>query len=373
MSALVADGAKASRVVAIDWMRGFVMVLMAIDHVSLMFNPGRVAADSAWAYKAGSALPADQFLTRWITHLCAPTFLFLAGTAIALSTARRAERGMEPWAIDRDLLIRGAIIALLDITYMSTLAGMTLLQVLYAIGVSMMLMVPLRRLRPRTLLALSLLIIGGAEALTSQLWLPSQGVPPLPLALTPAPQFAPGFVVPYPAIPWLGIMMLGWAFGMHMNDGGDIKRTLVVAGLGGLALFLVVRGFNGYGNMHLLREDNSIVQWLHVSKYPPCLAFAALELGLMALIMRGLIDLHAWLGHRDKGPILVFGQTALFFYLAHFASVRAARFGSFPGKPSGTLVTVYGGALVLLVALYPLCLAYRKAKRRWPQSVLRFI
>src|SRR5260370_30567508 len=96
------------RLVAIDWLRGFVMMVMAVDHASVMFNAGRTALDSPYpieaffepAWAPGTALPAAQFFTRWITHLCAPTFLFLSGTSLALSTAGRAARGVSPLAID---------------------------------------------------------------------------------------------------------------------------------------------------------------------------------------------------------------------------------------------------------------------------------
>ena len=120
----------AERLSAVDWMRGFVMVLMTVDHSSVFYNKGRVSEDSAGMWHAGSALPLDQFLTRWITHLCAPTFLFLAGVSIALSTARRRARGESEAVSDRDLLIRGALIATLDLTYLSLLAGVHLMQVL---------------------------------------------------------------------------------------------------------------------------------------------------------------------------------------------------------------------------------------------------
>src|SRR5262245_55580587 len=104
----------AERVATIDWMRGVVMVLPVIDHASMAFDGSHIAEDSAmYPEAAASALPAAEFLTRWITHLCAPTFVFLAGTALALSVERRVLRGEDPWDIDRSILARGAIIALL--------------------------------------------------------------------------------------------------------------------------------------------------------------------------------------------------------------------------------------------------------------------
>ena len=146
-----------SRIATIDWMRGLVMVLMVIDHASMAFDGHHVSEDSAMFPDAATmALPAGEFFTRWITHLCAPTFVFLAGSALALSIERRVARGAPACEIDKGILTRGAIIALLDLTVVSLGSGRWTLQVLYAIGVSMICMAWLRRLSSRTLLALGL-------------------------------------------------------------------------------------------------------------------------------------------------------------------------------------------------------------------------
>src|SRR6266576_2404773 len=100
---------KSHRVAAIDWMRGFVMFLMVIDHASMAFDRNHLFQDSAlYADAATMALPAGEFFTRWMTHLCAPTFVFLAGTALALNVERRTAAGATAWAIDKNILLRGA-------------------------------------------------------------------------------------------------------------------------------------------------------------------------------------------------------------------------------------------------------------------------
>src|SRR5690349_13492332 len=130
---------KSKRIAAIDWMRGLVMVLMVIDHASMAYDGNHVAEDSAlYAGASTMALPAGEFFTRWITHLCAPTFVFLAGTALALSVERRVAKGAKAWDIDRSILIRGAIIVLFDLTVISLGIAKVSLSVLFAIGVSMM-------------------------------------------------------------------------------------------------------------------------------------------------------------------------------------------------------------------------------------------
>jgi len=93
------------RVVALDWMRGLVMVLMTVDHASEMFNSGRHVSDAYVLYKPGTPLPVVQFLVRWMTHLCAPTFVFLAGASLALSTMKRLKAGESEASIDRSIVI----------------------------------------------------------------------------------------------------------------------------------------------------------------------------------------------------------------------------------------------------------------------------
>ena len=132
------------------------MILMVIDHASMAFDGRHIAEDSALYPGAETmALPAAEFFTRWITHLCAPTFLFLAGTALALSVERRVANGAGAWSIDKDILIRGGFIALMDPTIISLGSGRLTFQVLLAIGLAMICMAPLRRLPTWALLSLA--------------------------------------------------------------------------------------------------------------------------------------------------------------------------------------------------------------------------
>ncbi|MCP5242964.1 MAG: DUF1624 domain-containing protein [Burkholderiales bacterium] len=361
-----------SRIAAIDWMRGIVMILMALDHASGFFNEGRLFTDSVLLYESGDSLATGQFLTRWITHICAPTFIFLTGTSIAVSHAQRLQQGMSQIEIDRELWIRGAFIALLDICVFSLASGKPVLQVLYAIGVSMMLMVWISRMRVWIVLFLALGTLTGSEWLLTALWKPGGDVP-LWLALTFAPVFTDAYSVLYPAMPWLAMMMLGWVFGKWLlstpNGQLSARRMLLTCGCTALALFVVIRVFDGYGNMYMQLEGDAIVQWLHVSKYPPSLAYTLSELGLMAVILAVLMWLESMIEVRRNGPVLVFGQTALFFYLAHFAILAMLRLVF----ERGGLETTYLMTILALLLLYPVCMAYRRIKWQNPQSVLRFI
>lgn len=360
------------RIAAIDWMRGIVMILMALDHASGFFNQGRIFADSILLYESGSLLASDQFLTRWITHICAPTFIFLTGVSIAVSNAQRLQQGMPQAVIDRELWLRGIFIAMLDIVLLSLASGKLVLQVLYAIGVSMIMMVWVRRLRKSVVLVVVIAIITGSELLLKWVWVPGDDVP-LWLALTFVPVFSAAFSVFYPVMPWLAIMMLGWVFGEWMQSKRPgprcIRRLLFASGGCAVLLFILIRSMADYGNMFMLLEGYSIVQWLHISKYPPSLAYTLLELGLMAVMLAALMWLEPIVGVRHNGMVLVFGQTALFFYLAHFGVLALLQLFF----ERGDLGMAYSMAVLTVMILYPVCRAYRTIKWRNPSSLLRFM
>ena len=391
-----------SRLVAIDWMRGIVMVLMAVDHSSQVFNSGRVSPDAALWGAAGADLLPAQFLTRWITHLCAPTFVFLAGTSVALSIQGRQQRGVSERTIDGHLVSRGLLIVAFEV-WMWVATQMIVLQVLYAIGAGLVCLVLLRRLPTALLAALSVgwLVLG--EAVVTGLGWGATGTPSLPVSLL----FVPGVypldeaivigpwvssiyrVVVYPLLPWLAIMTLGLCFGRFLaalRSQPDLARRasrwLVAAGASALAVFVVQRLFDGpdgaYGNYWLPRSDESFLRWLQVSKYPPSLAFCALELGLMALILAALFRLQHRHGERasTRSPLRVFGETALFFYLLHLhflALVGNWGFGAHVNNAPRGLGAAWLFAGVVLIVLYPLCLWFRSVKAARPGSFLRFI
>jgi uncharacterized membrane protein len=370
--------ARSARIAAIDWMRGVVMVLMVIDHASMAFDGTHHPLDSAMYPDAMTApLPAAEFFTRWITHVCAPTFVFLAGMSLALSIERKVARGVPAWEIDKFILVRGLIVALLDPTVVSIGSGRLTLQVLFAIGVAMMCMAGLRRLPWTALLALGVGWFVVGEWITALVWHPP-GTASVPASLLVATYGGAAAVIKYPVIPWLAMMMLGWAFGKHVTRaaaGTARYSTVAVLFTGGLILlatFVAVRANAGYGDMWLHRAGNSWQQWLHVSKYPPSLTYTSLELGLMWVILAALMRIEPRIGVRGNGPLLVFGQTAMLFYLAHRIAfeVPATWFGL---RGAGGLTTTYVVAAVALVALYPACRWYRTLKAAHPQSVLRFL
>lgn len=387
------------RLPALDWMRGIVMILMATDHASGAYNAGRLVTDSALMYGAGMPLPPLQFAYRWISHICAPTFLFLAGAALALSIERKVGRGASASKIDGDMFVRGLIILAVDLFFINLLwiPGAILLQVMYAIGVAMILMIPLRRLPSPVLLVLGVGILFAAEwFLPDALFVPSDAGSVLSALMlgagffdTNLEAFGPwaalgipdAFAVGYPVLPWLSMMIFGWVFGRWLlprkdAPDGDSRSARLMGwlGVGGLAAYAVMRGFNTFGNQQLFRLDGSWIQWLHVSKYPPSAAFTALELGLMCLILAGLFLLQRRQGENVNyaNPVLVFGQTAFFFYVVHiFLYETTARLlGVY--QDEGLLVSTVAMAAGLVV-LYPVCRWYRGFKARHSGTVLRYM
>ncbi len=348
-------------------MRGIVMVLMALDHASAAFNRDRLMTDAVFMYQPGSALPAVEFFVRWVTHLCAPSFLFLAGVSLAMSVERRRAAGE---SVDGHIAVRGLLLIAFEVVWMSWVWDMAwkgvFPQVLYAIGASLLFMIPLRRLPPAWLAAGGILVAAGCELAANHVPAGAAAA----LLLTGGP-IGDSVVVMYPALPWLAMMMLGWAFGRHLAAGGRAERVLWIAGAAALVLFALVRGLDGYGNMDLHRDDGSLVQWLHVSKYPPSLTYTALELGIMAFILAGLFRLE----RRVASPptwSLVLGQTALFFYLLHIHILKGTAHALGASKSGGLGLTFLATAAVIAL-LFPLCWWYRTYKQSHPRSLARFI
>ncbi len=369
----VAIPAESGRQLPFDWLRGLVMVLMTIDHASGEFNAGRLFTDATFLYRPGTPLPLAQFLTRWITHLCAPTFVFLAGYVMQLSVRRRQEQGESEASISRFLITRGLIIAAMDPLWMRWVFrlpnGAIVLQVLYAIGMSFVLMAFLRHIPARVLGVGGLVLAFACEPLAALV--PADG--PLHAAgvlLVSAGPVGP-FLVGYPILPWLAIMMMGWgAADVARSAPARFPGRVLLAGLVALAFFFLFRGLNGWGNMGFFREDGSLVQWLHVSKYPPSVTYDGLELGIGWLLLALFLVWRppAWM----DAVLRPLGQSAFFFYLLHAHLLMA---GSYALGMHGTagLVATYVASAVVIAVLVPACNAYRRYKLAHPTSLAQYI
>ncbi len=370
---------KSKRIESIDWMRGLVMILMVLDHVSMAYDVNHFATDSAALFIPGSPVPHFVFLTRWVTHLCAPTFVFLAGTALAISVERRVARRQPSSQIDWGIIKRGAFIVALDPTVISFFSWRLTFQVLYAIGASMIVMAFIRRLSSTWLMTIALLWWFGGEYITSLVWNPFTGQQSVIAGLTVALFKVPGITINYPLIPWLSIMVLGWVLGRYLVNYLSGKRVfmnpqnlMLAAGTVCILIFIIFRYANGYGNMWLYREGNSLAQWLHVSKYPPSLTYMSLEIGIMCLCLAGFMIIEKRITPNPNGVLLVFGQTAMFFYLVHRIVLEGS--ATWLGlRGVLTIREVYILSFLLLVVLYYLCLWYRDFKKRHPGSWTRYL
>lgn len=390
------------RVAAIDRMRGLVMVFMTIDHADFLFNRDHQFHDSARFY-GGDPFPALDFLTRWLTHLCAPTFVFLAGVAIAFSVASQRGRGVPEGAVDRHLVARGLFIALLDPLVVSTIGLMSFfqgrvitLQVLYAIGVSMAAMALLRRLPPWLVALGSVGLLVLTEVVFTAMLPGFRTGEAAPAWLSATITFGAHPIGPvrvmflYPLLPWLAIMALGLVVGgMVVRASPErLARGLFAGGLAALLAFAALRWANGFGNAGLLRTDGSLLQWLHVSKYPPSFTYVLLELGIMAVILSGMV----WWEQRTQrapgraAPLVVFGRTALFFYVLHLPLLQAMQWGTWrvleasatppavaPGTAPFELGSTYIVTAAALLILYPLCIVYDRYKRAHPDGWTRYL
>ncbi|MEM3056058.1 MAG: heparan-alpha-glucosaminide N-acetyltransferase domain-containing protein [Candidatus Bathyarchaeia archaeon] len=364
----------------IDFARGVAMVLMAWDHVSSFWNPGHRGGEGLMGRRP--VFPDfTQFILRFITHVCAPTFIFLAGTALALSTRRRLAHGESEIEISLRMIKRGSVLVLLAIFVESPAFGLPPLYfgVLSCIGACLIIFSLLHRLPQRVILILSTLII-LAHPLLGLSWIPMDDPWGWYLRVVihePSMDWSP-FVGLYPIIPWIGVMGLGWCFGSLISrnplEERRLERLLASTGVGLLCLWLLVRALNGFGNL-LPRLGSSLQDWLYMAKYPPSLAFLLWTLGWMFLILsigvslqrRGIIE--KGLG----GIILAFGRVPLFFYCTHLWLYRL-RPGWAAVRPfSLSLPATAAFWLMGLMVLWRLCLRYERLKLRYPESILQYL
>ncbi|HXV12984.1 MAG TPA: heparan-alpha-glucosaminide N-acetyltransferase domain-containing protein [Candidatus Krumholzibacteria bacterium] len=317
-------GAPASRVASVDLIRGAVMVLMAIDHV-------RVYA----GVPAGGPEPA-VFFTRWITHFCAPAFVFLAGSSAFLYGRTHA-------GLSRFLTTRGLWLVFLELTFMRwawtfnfDYAHYEMAGVIWVIGWSMILMAALVKLPAKVVGAVGVVIIAGhnlmdpligeridAVAGSSLAWLWKI----LYLGFWAGPiQFGPDgptLIVLYSIIPWVGVMAAGYGFGrVLILEPARRDRVCMTLGLGAIALFIVLRGLNWHGDPFPWNASEGMpapLAFLNTTKYPASLSFLLMTLGptiaLIPLLERARGTLARW--------ITVFGRVPFFFYVLHIPLIHA--------------------------------------------------
>jgi uncharacterized membrane protein len=379
--------ASSARYLPVDAFRGVIMIVMAIDHASAYI--ARQHSAEFWAGAMSAYNSAFPFLTRWITHICAPGFFFLMGAGIYWFAAARRESGWTQTEIARRTVWRGLVLFILaqlleaplifaqsllkppavslsQITAPPPNDGSALFWGFITLSGLAMVMIAcglLLRFRPWTWLIVSALCVLATNTL-----LPQSGRPgPWWATLLLIPAISQHIVVVYPLIPWLAGAAAGMYFGYwwRKDPANALKRS---GAIGALLLLLAVllRTGGGWGNIRPPR-DSGWIEFLNNVKYPPSLVFWTMSLGLGLLILYLLSRSPAWV-KSERSPLIIFGQTPLFFYLTHFYLFFLIGLILFP--EAGSLPITYLVWALGVAALYPVCAWYRRFKFSKPAASL---
>jgi uncharacterized membrane protein len=372
---------------ALDVLRGFVIVLMALDHVRDYFHASGYAYDPLDFSMTTGAV----YVTRWVTHFCAPTFVFLAGVSAWLQGAK----GKNPSRLARFLLTRGLWLVVLEVTVVAfgwsfSIPLLPHLQVIWAIGWSMVALSALIFLPRAAVLGIGIAIVAGHNLLdpirSSELGAWSWAWILLHEQNVLVWNGQAVILVAYPLLAWIGVLALGYGLGpIFVSANRD--RSLVRLALGMLAVFLLLRGVNLYGDPRpwapQAAMSDTLMDFFDVQKYPPSLLYVCVTLAPMLLLVP-VFD-------RLRGPatavLRTFGAVPLMAYVAHLYVMHALAIvvhaaagqsldGMFntihdfvvsPGVFAGTgfpLAVTYVAWVVVLAAIYPLCRWWGGVKQR---------
>lgn len=384
-----------NRIESIDILRGIVMVIMALDHIRDFFHETAFTDDPLNIETTTPLL----FFTRFITHFCAPIFVFLSGTSIFLQSLRKSKSELTKFLIKRGLwliLVEVCIISLaltFDYKY-----GIIFLQVIFVIGLSMIFLAFLIHLPFKIILTIGLVIVLGHNLLDIV-------------------EFAPGFktnfwwdllhrarfsvypiaeghnlVILYAFVPWLGLMILGYCFGIFFTEKYVVKqrgKILTKIGASVIVFFIIVRAINIYGDVPWPSQKNmfdTFLAFIRVNKYPPSLLFMCLTVGIGILVLPIL--------EKSKNGITnffkTFGRVAFFYYILHWFTLRTIvliyfyanghdesfaidLYKNIPFKyivPADgiSLTYVYAIWIFIIAVLYPICKWYDKYKTNHPEK-----
>ena len=379
------------RIASLDIVRGAVMVLMAIDHV-------RVFA----GVPAGGPTPG-VFFTRWVTHFCAPVFIFLAGTAAYLYGQRLASRP----ALGRFLVLRGLWLVLLELTVLRfgwtfnvDYASFTFAGVIWVIGWSMVVLGLLVRLPSRVVGAIGVLLIAGHNAIGPSLFGIESPAWWLQLLYVGGAFELPGLhwqvVILYVLLPWVGVIAAGYGFGEIMRwDEARRRRACLALGAAATALFVLLRATALYGDPRPWSPTAdgmpSALAFLNTAKYPASLLFLLMTLGPTLLVLPFLDDARS----RVARWLRVFGEVPFFYYVLHIPLIHVAAVlvslvrtpastgwlvGNHPMMPPEvpdgyrwSLALLYLVTAAVVVALYLPCRWYARQKREAPRPWMRWL
>ena len=385
--------AASRRIDSIDLLRGIVMVIMMLDHTRDFFHWAALRFDPTDLSKASVAL----FLTRWITHFCAPVFVFLAGTSAGLQLIRGKSRP----ELTRFLVTRGLWLIFIEVTVIQfavtfnfDLLGGVFVQVIWAIGWSMIFLALVIHLPPAAMAAAGVAMIvfhNAFDTLHPASWRPGQPLPSIGHRLwlilheqglvAPFGENGPVIFVVYPLIPWLGVMAAGCAFAYLWRLDEDRRRRIILTlGLTMTAAFVALRFTNWYGDPHAWSVQKNatytLLSFLNTTKYPPSLLFLLMTLG-PSLVALSLFE-------RTRSaiarPLVTFGRVPMFFYILQWLTAHTFALlftlalgrdaqhlygGGRPAENAGYgLDVTYVAWIVGVLLLYPLCAWFARVKAR---------
>lgn len=381
------------RIQSIDILRGIVMVIMALDHTRDFFHKDGMTGDPL---NLATTTPLLYF-TRWITHLCAPTFVFLSGTSAWLQSRRKSKKELSKF-----LITRGLWLILIEITVMSMgiLGDIHLsiigLQTFWSIGISMVLLGLIIWLPFPVILSIGMLIVLGHNGLDFE-EASSKGDVPFLWRFAHMPGFYPlganhSLLVLYPFLPWTGLMIVGYCFGKIFTEYDTQKRDKILrySGIGLLIFFAIARLIDIYGDpLHWSKQKDTvhtIFSFMNVQKYPPSLLYMCATIG-PGLIFMSFVNTAS---NKLSKFFLVYGRVPMFYYILHFYLLTILRIISYlshghsieDGMKGGpnipfkfvapgegfSLAVVYLIWIAVVIALYPLCKWYDKYKTDHPEK-----
>ena len=378
------------RIESIDILRGIVMVIMALDHVRDYFHIG---ANTDNPLNLATTTPL-LFFTRWITHFCAPIFVFLSGTSIYLQSLRKTKKALSAFLIKRGLWLVFAEVIIVSFAWsFNPHYDFIFLQVIWAIGSSMVILGLLIQLPFNFIFLLGIIIVFGhnlldipeaAPGFKAGFWwdLLHHGS----FVVYPYMQHHAAFLV-YAFLPWTGLMMLGYCTGIFFTEKFSAiqrRKNLLLIGSGLILFFIVVRFINVYGDPVPWRtQKNSLytlLSFVNVNKYPPSLLYMSVTIGLAFLFLSFIEKIQ----NGFTKIMVIYGRVPFFYYILHIYLVHllaviaffirghsaaeitntGTRFPFYfvvPGE-GYSLAVVYIIWLAVVIALFPLCKWYNHYK-----------
>lgn len=356
---------------ALDALRGLIVVLMALDHANY-FVAQKHPPGEHW----GGAFPTYSdgltFLTRWVTHPVAPGFMFLMGAGMALFANSRRDKGWSEWQLIRRFWIRGGLLIILQLMIVNRAwqLGPTpfpdvYVGVLFALGAGMMLASLFLRLKAVHLAVLTIALFIGTELLH-----PHSGDwdaifdNPAGLLLV----YSGGDMElwsNYPVLPWLELVLFGMAFGKWLLRNPDKAYAKgMQLGLVFILGFLVLRSMDGFGNVRP-RQGDTVIDFLNVVKYPPAMTFTLITMSIN-LIVLWIISRVRGIGLHLLRPFVIFGRAPLMFYILHL--FLYGLIGTLLTPSGTTIVQMIPYWLLGLLILFPIILLYGSFKQRQSES-----